>query len=172
MNDSSLSKDSTIYSYKLIQKIPHSYFFVTLYWGILALYAFGRSLRGEWLWLLLAAPCVLALHAVLVRLCLWMMRGGAASVWGWRFGAVWNGVLPEGLAPLSLVRRIQGNQFWVGLAAIGCFYPWLPGSALLDLLALHIWLLAPRGWMLLRFRRKTASGWVKINPRDTSCYVQ
>lgn len=172
MLDSSLSKDSTIYSYKLVSKITHSYILVTVYWGILALFAFSQSLRGDWLPLLAAFPAAIALQAVLVRLCLWMMRGGAASVWGWRFGAVWNGVLPDGFAPLTLVRRIHRHTFWIGLAAIGLFYPWLPDGALTDLLAVHIWLLAPRSWMLMRFRRKAPSGWIRINARDTSCYMQ
>lgn len=171
MIDSSLSKDSTIYSYKLVHKITHSYILVTLYWAMLALYAFLQSLRGDWLWLLTALPAVIVLQALLVRLYLRMMRGGAASVWGWRFGAVWNGVLPEGFAPMPLVRRVQRHLFWIGLAVIGFFYPWLPDRALLDLLFIHVWLLAPRGWMLLRFRRKAASGWIKINARDTSCYM-
>ncbi|KIL39428.1 hypothetical protein SD70_20480 [Gordoniibacillus kamchatkensis] len=169
---SSLSGDSTIYNYKLLMKIRHSYPLVTVYWLALAMFAFVLSLHGGWLWLLVAAPLTVALQGVITRLCLWMMRGGTASVWGWRFGALWNGVLPVGFAPLPLTRRIQSNVLLAGLAAIGALYPWLSGTALDSLLFFHLWLLAPRCLMIALFRRKTKSGWIKINPHDTGCYVQ
>ncbi|MFC0216161.1 hypothetical protein ACFFK0_27575 [Paenibacillus chartarius] len=172
MTHSSLSGDSTIYSYKLVKKVRHSLLLITPYWALLALFAFAQSLRGGWIWLPGAALGVLMLHAVITRLRLWMMTGGTASVWGWRFGVLWNGVLPEGFAPLGLFRRVQRHLTWIGLAAVGLLYPWLPADALLDLLFFHVWLLLPRWWVLLLFTRKTKSGWVKINPNDTSCYVQ
>lgn len=171
-SSSSWSGDSTIYSYKLVMKIRHSYTLVTVYWTALALFAFVQSLHGGSLWLLVAAPAIFALQSVIARLCLWMLRGGAASVWGWRFGPLWNGVLPESYAPLPLVLRIHGNLLIAGLAAIGLLYPWLPGMALGCLLFFHLWLLAPRWFILVRFRRKAKTGWIKINSRDTGCYVQ
>jgi hypothetical protein len=170
--NSSLSDDSTIYSYKLIRKIRHSYAAVTIYWTMLALFAFVQSLRGGGLWLLASAPAAFSLQGVISGLCLWMMRGGAASVWGWRFGALWNGLLPEGYAPLPLVRRIQSHSFWIGLAAVGLLVPWLPDMALESLFFFHLWLLAPRWMILVRIRRKTQAGWIKINPHDTSFYAQ
>jgi hypothetical protein len=169
---SSLSDDSTIYSYKLIKKIRHSYAAVTMYWIVLALFAFAQSLRGGWPWLLASAPAAFALQSGVARLCLWMMGGGAASVWGWRFGALWNGLLPEGFAPLPLVRRMQSHLFWIGLAVIGLLYPWLPDTALESLFFFHLWLLAPRWAILVRIRRKTQAVWMKINAHDTSFYVQ
>jgi hypothetical protein len=167
-----MPEDSTIYSYKLIRKIRHSPVLVTVYWALLALFAFSQALRGGWWWLPASALGAFVLQSVIAKLCLWMMRGGTASVWGWRFGSLWNGMLPEGLAPLPLVKRVHGNLLWIGLAAIGLLFPWLPDTALIDLVFLHLWLVAPRWWILLHFRRQTKSAWIKINPHNTSCYVQ
>jgi hypothetical protein len=167
-----ISKDSTVYSYTLVKKIPHNLPLTALYWAFPALWLIKDAAEGGWASFLSGWIGVLVLQSVLMRICLFFIRNSSARYWSLRFGPVWTGFLPNGFVSLPWLRRLHLHAFWAGLAWIGALYPWLPGKVLQDLVFFHLWIMAPRLMMMALFRKKAPAGWLKISGRETSCYTQ
>ncbi|WP_281883818.1 hypothetical protein [Paenibacillus sp. YYML68] len=92
--------------------------------------------------------------------------------WTWSFRAAWFGYVPAQYIPLSRASRLYHQLLWIVLLAIACMYPWLDPKLLAFGLYMHVWLLLPRMWMMLRLRKFRQIGMLKINDQDTSCYKQ
>ncbi|UJF33145.1 hypothetical protein [Paenibacillus hexagrammi] len=170
--EQALSKDSTIYSYKLMKRMYHSIFKIVPYFIVLLLILIYKIDVQDWLPLLLGYPIIIIFHMLLVRAFFQYTIGSAMRGWSFRPGIFWCGILPEGHASIKLVSKVQLNLFWIGLAFIALLYPWIPAIWILDLILFHTWVLMPRLWMLYRFRPYRQSGLIKITRKDTSCFIQ
>ncbi|PYI50194.1 hypothetical protein [Paenibacillus flagellatus] len=170
-----LDKDATVYNYTLVKRIRHRPLPLLLY-GVLPLPAalFMAVSVSPWSLLWIAAALVLLPMLYGGMTALYLKQHGSNQRGPWTFAVRWPwlGLLPEQHTPLKTVVRIHDHILWVGLAVIGCFYPWLPTPYWIAWLALHVWYLIPRFWIFLLLRRSKKNGLLKINPRDTSFYVE
>jgi hypothetical protein len=170
-----LDKESTIYNFTLIRKVRHRPMPLLLY-GILPLpIAIFLSVSvSPWTSLWMAGGIVLLplLYSMLIGLHIKMLGADQRGTWSYAWRLPWLGLLPNQHFPLRTITRIHHQLFWIGLAIIGCLYPWIDKGHWLILSALHLWYLAPRYWILYLLRRTKKQGVLKINAGDTSYYVQ
>ncbi|MDF2724666.1 MAG: hypothetical protein K0Q59_4341, partial [Paenibacillus sp.] len=145
-----LNKESTIYNFTLIKKVRHRPLLLLLY-GILPLPAalFLSVTVSRWIWLAIMAGLVLLplLYSLLTHLYLRLIGSDIGGSWSFAWRLPWLGLLPKLHFPLRNVILIHHQLFWIGLAAIGCLYPWLGIGEWGALAALHIWFLLPRYWI-------------------------
>jgi hypothetical protein len=169
--DPQLSKNSTIYSYRLMMRIHHSAFKIIFHFGVLVLIFTFAAWNGMILGLLFSYPIVLLAHAILVAIYFRATRKKPIKGWSFRLDWLWSGILPEAHVPLGLVDKLHQQLFWIGLVLITGLFPWISSKFFMNLTLMHLWLLAPRLWIIFRFRAYRHSGLLKINKKDTSCYL-
>lgn len=171
-HDRTLSKESTIYNYRLLKRVHHkilhhyAYWLLTVLAWICALLYINPLPFGI---VLFGTPLV---HAVFLHTFHRTKEGEAPKAWGWSFRMPWFGYTPGNYIALAKVRRLHNQLFWIVLVILACFYPWLSTGVLLFAVFVHVWLLLPRFMVLFMLRKYKAKGFVKINPKDTSCYSQ
>lgn len=170
-----IRQEATIYNYTLLKKIRHHPVSLLLH-GVLPLplaifYAASVSVWSL-LWAAAGVIGLAVLYAAVARLYLKLMAAPARGPWSWQLSPPWIGVLPELHTPISLLLRVHRQMFWLGLAAIGCLYPWLPHPYVILLLVLHLWYMLPRFYMMHALKRVNKSGLVKINSGDTCYYSE
>jgi hypothetical protein len=101
----------------------------------------------------LALPIMAALHLLVLRLTL--RRVETVAFKRWTFRADWPGLgpYPATDSSLRLFRRVHAHLSLVGLCFAALFYPW-SSSLFVALVFWHLWLLAPRLWLLVLLRRE------------------
>lgn len=170
-----LDKESTVYNYRLIKRIRHRPLPLLLY-GILPLPAalYLALVVSPWSLLWIAGGIVLIplLLSGLTSLYLKYLGSGQRGAWSFDLRPPWLGLIPGEYAPLAGFVRIHHQLLWVGLAVLGCLYPWIPFPNWVSLLAVHIWYMAPRLWILYLLTRAKKPGLLKISRNDTSFYVE
>jgi hypothetical protein len=168
-------KEVTIYNYKLVMRIRHKLNWMALY-GILPILIFSivaiRYGLPAALWTPAGFIGMMWLHGVVSWIDLRFSPDHIARTWKLLIRFPWLGLLPDQPVPLRVVGRLQSMQLVIGAACICCSYPWISSTALLQLLVTHIWILLPTFWILARFRAANRYGMLKINPKDTSYYVE
>lgn len=165
------TKESTIYSYRLVKKISHHYL-IEMFLGLLFLLMLLWNLtQNRALPYIICYPAVFVLHNVITMCYRTFAMRESRVIWSYKFGIYWCGLLPEGFTPLNKLIKVQTHIFWVGLFTITAIVPWLGTAQVLNLLFIHIWMLAPRLSILLRTKQYNQEGMIKISPRDTSCYL-
>jgi len=167
------ARDATIYQYKLVRKIPlrpeAKYSYLTT--GAIGMIAIS-AIYG-WIGLLYAVAGLLlmfAVHAVVLRITLRRVDETAERRWGIRFDLPWFGPLPVMDTLLSLFRRLHYHLLLVGCCFAGLCYPWSSSALLVSLIFWHIWLLAPRFNLLLRIRRESGEGVIRLASTEVSYY--
>lgn len=172
MKDRQLSKQSSVYQYRLLQRIHHQRYFAYVYWVLpVLLLAWGLIEWNPWP---MGAACVLVplLHFMITWLSLRTMDGQAPKHWGWSFQLPWWGYRPASYVSLEKMLSLHMQLFLITLVIIGCMFPWVSLELLVSFLFIHLWLLLPRFIILLRFSKHSKIGYIKINETDTSCYAQ
>ncbi|WP_159888061.1 hypothetical protein [Paenibacillus puerhi] len=168
----SLSKNSTIYNYRLLKRIHHKPLMHYAYWLCTVLAWIGALLLIDPLPFGLVLFGVPVFHAIFLRLLLQIKESYVPRSWRWSLRLPWFGYAPASYISLSKVGRLHSQLFWVGLLVLACLYPWIGDRLLLFSVFLHVWILLPRLLLLFLLRRHRAAGLMKINERDTSCYAQ
>ncbi|TCZ70558.1 hypothetical protein E0485_23285 [Paenibacillus albiflavus] len=170
-NDKALANDSTIYNYKLVKRLNHSYLY-TMFFALLFLLALiANLLEDRALHYMLCFPAILVLQILIAKLYLRTARYGFKNEWKLHYGMLWLGLIPTSYASVNVVRKVQVHVLIGGLFIIGILYPWLSTMNLLNLLFAHFWIILPRLVVILRFRKYDKNGLFKISRRDTSCYL-
>ncbi|MBD0384519.1 hypothetical protein [Paenibacillus sedimenti] len=172
LQDPTLSKNSTIYSYTLMKRMHHAVYKIILYFLLLVTILLYQLNTTNWLAILISYPILIIAHTLLVRIYFQFTIGSAMRGWSFKWGIFWCGILPDGNASIRLVSKVQLHLFWIGLAYIAILYPWIPHIWLKYLAIFHFWIMMPRLWMLFRFRPYRKNGLIKITSKDTSCYMQ
>ncbi|SDE52839.1 hypothetical protein SAMN02799630_05681 [Paenibacillus sp. UNCCL117] len=167
-----LSKNSTIYNYRLLRRIHHKPLHHYAYWLLTVLAWICALLLLDPLPFGLVLFGIPILHMIFLRLLLQTKEGYTPRSWHWSFRMPWFGYAPAGYISLSKVGRMHNQLLGVGLLILACLYPWIELYTLLFAAFLHIWLLLPRFTILLLLRKHKATGLLKINERDSSCYAQ
>ncbi|MEK8133047.1 hypothetical protein WMW72_34730 [Paenibacillus filicis] len=171
-SERTLSKNSTIYNYRLLKRVHHKPWHQYLF-ALLTILA--------WIYaLLLTDPLPFGLvlfgipifHGIFLRILLQTKESLIPGSWRWSFRLPWFGYAPFSHISLSKVRRSHIQLFWIGLAMLACLYPWIDTHTFIFAVFFHVWILLPRFTIILLFRKHRAVGLLKINERDTSCYAQ
>ncbi|MBB6638255.1 transposase [Cohnella thailandensis] len=166
-------KDPTIYHYKLIRKLTllpemkYAYLAAALM-GIAAL-----TILDAWrglLYSLLGLSVMFAVHAIVLKITLRRVEEPAEKKWFLRFDLPWIGPLPVSDTSLSLFRRLHLHLLLVGCCVAGLFYPWTSSSLVVALIFWHVWLLAPRFFLLLRTRKELSDGVIRLEGSEISYY--
>ncbi|REE66524.1 hypothetical protein A8990_15047 [Paenibacillus taihuensis] len=164
---------ATIYQYQLIQKITvreellrsHICVIAILAIFLLLMYrvdgaiALGYGLLGTQI-----------IHYFIIRLTLIRVDEPDYRRWGWRVMTPWIGYIPTANIQLELFRRLHRHLFWLGLCAIGVFYPWANEGTMISLIMCHLWLLVPRMLLIRRLRKAKRDGVLRITATDVSFY--
>lgn len=171
-NRKAVSQNSTIYTYRLLQRVHYQPYYFYIYTAIgigAAAYSLLHLSPLQFMGGMIGVPLV---HFFFLLLMLHTKEKRAAKTWRWYAGWPWIGYAPSGYLSLSRLRRLHRQLFWVLLLLAGCLYPWLPLPLLAFLGGYHLYLLFPRLFLLWRFRQHKEHGYVIINEKDTSCYAQ
>lgn len=171
-NDRTLSKDSTIYNYRLLRRVHHKAVHHYAYWLLTVLAWIYALLHIELLSFAVVLFGIPLVHAVFLHTLHRTKEGQAPKAWRWSFRMPWFGYTPGNYIALAKVLRLHNQLFWIVLLILACFYPWLSTDVLLFAMFYHVWLLLPRLMIIFMFRKYKSSGLLKINPHDTSCYTQ
>lgn len=171
-NERALSKDSTIYHYRLLKRVHHNPLYLYIYWSILVIAAALSLFLLEPIPILAGLVGVPALHAFIFRLLLQTKEGQTPKSWRWSLRFPWLGYAPCSYISLAKVCRLHIQVLWIIIVILGCFYPWIAPVFLAYLLFIHGWLLLPRLLLLFLLRGHMTNGYLKINNNDTSCYAQ
>ncbi|RAP73336.1 transposase [Paenibacillus montanisoli] len=164
---------ATIYQYQLIQKVlvrdelrkSHLTILAILSIFLLIMYrldgikALGIGITGA-----------LFIHFIITRLTLIRVDEPDDRRWGWRMMAPWFGYVPTAHIELGLYRRLHRHLLWLGLCAIGVFYPWANEPTMISLIMCHIWILAPRLVIMRKLRQAHRNGVLRIAGTDVSYY--
>jgi hypothetical protein len=171
-NARTLSKNSTVYNYRLLKRIHHKpwhqyvYALFTVIAWIIALLLLDPLPFGL---VLFGMP---VFQMIFLRILLQTKETHLPKSWHWSFRSPWFGYVPANYMSLSKVGRLHTQLFWIGLAILACLYPWIEVRTLAFATFLHVWILLPRIMILLLFHKYQEIGLLKINERDTSCYAQ
>ncbi|QJC50162.1 hypothetical protein HGI30_00070 [Paenibacillus albicereus] len=160
-------KEATIYQYKLVRKLAFEPGFQRFYIVSGATLALALLLVDLWPALVgLATGSILVpfLHAVIIRMALLRRRSleSTSRRWQWRWKFPFPGYMPALPMELSVFQRLQLHKLWIGACVIGAFYPWLPQWLLAAYLLLHLWLLAPLLYAILRLHKEKRDGVIKL----------
>ncbi|MDF2660871.1 MAG: hypothetical protein K0Q94_3662 [Paenibacillus sp.] len=170
-----LDKEATVYNYKLVKRIRHRPLPLLLY-GVLplsaALYLAVAVSAWSLLWMAGGIVLIPLMLCGLTSLYLKYLGSGQRGSWSFDVRPPWFGLIPGEYAPLGGFIRIHRQLFWIGLAVLGCLYPWVPLPYWLSLLATHIWYMLPQMWIIFLLKRAGKPGLLKITRNDTSFYME
>lgn len=166
-----LSKESTVYHYRLLKRIHYSTMLILSYWGILLIMLAWELINLRPYTLLLGMAFLPLLHALLIYLHITLKEKQSLTHWHFQFRMPWLGLAPTNHIGLKRLRGIQLQVFWITIMMIGCFYPWAPMD-MISLFLVHVWIFLPRLFIFLILSRHTTRGFLKLNDKDTSCYSQ
>ncbi|WP_219834689.1 transposase [Paenibacillus sp. R14(2021)] len=110
------------------------------------------------------------IHFIIIRLTLIRVDEPDYRRWGWRVVAPWIGYIPTAHIELGLFRRLHRHLLWLGLCAIGVFYPWANEATMISLIMCHVWFLAPRLVVVRRLKKAKREGILKIASNEVSFY--
>jgi hypothetical protein len=167
-----LSKDSSLYQYRLLQRIHYHSFVMIPYWGILAAAVVWNLLQYHPYSLLFAIVFIPLLHTLLIYLYVTLKEKRSFAHWRFKFRLPWLGLVPTNHIALQRFMGGQLQVLWITIMISGSFYPWLPLDMMLNLLIVHLWIFLPRLILFFRLRKHFQTGYLKLNEKDTSCYAQ
>ncbi|SFT28642.1 hypothetical protein [Paenibacillus sp. BC26] len=164
---------ATIYQYQLIQKVLVRDELRRSHLSILAILAI-------FLWLMYQMDGMRALgigfmsafviQFIITRLTLIRVDEPDDRRWGWRIMPPWIGYIPTAHIELALYRRLHRHLLWLGLCAIGVFYPWANEATMISLIMCHVWILAPRLVVMRKLRKAKRNGVLCIAVSEVSYY--
>jgi hypothetical protein len=172
VREQQLSKESTVYHYRLLQRVHQNKWPQRLYWGLLAAVYVWDLFHLQPFYLLCALTAIPALHTLLIILYYKLKEKRPLVGWLFQTRLPWIGYAPTNYIAMRRFTTLHLHILWISIVICVCFYPWLPLDLILHLLFVHLWIWAPRMVLLFRFRRHYESGYLKINEQDTSCYTQ
>ncbi|MFD0717103.1 transposase [Paenibacillus sp. GCM10027626] len=164
---------ATIYQYQLICKITIHKRILWVYlilavafctWELIQYRLDGAVAMG--LGLLIIQP----IHFIIIRLTLRRVDVSDYRRWGWRFTPPWIGYTPIAYIELALFRKVHRHLLWLGLCAIGVWYPWASKPLMIAMVSWHVWLLLPYIILLYRLRPMRPEGVIKLQEDNLSYY--
>jgi hypothetical protein len=163
--------NATIYSYRLVRKIAFGPLGMAAYWGAFVAYCLVELLNkpAELALIPLGFVLISTIHSLVIAIDFAARKERLRGLWVWTWQPPWIGLLPKQHTSAALMNRLHWQLLWVGLALIGCGFPWIPFSLFLQWLFLHCWIVVPRIAVLQAL--PSAEGLIKIGRRETSYYM-
>ncbi|MFE5324497.1 hypothetical protein ACFQ88_38250 [Paenibacillus sp. NPDC056579] len=167
-----LSKESTIYHYKLLQRIHYNSRYFIAYWCLPGILFLWDLIRLQPLPMLIGVLLIPVLHTVLIYLYFTLKEKRPLHQWKFQFTLPWFGYAPTNYIALYRIQGMNIHLLWVTAVICGCFYPWIPLTAILHLMFIHVWIMLPRFIIQFFMRQHQENGYLKLNDQDASCYEQ
>ncbi|NOU98352.1 hypothetical protein GC093_34800 [Paenibacillus sp. LMG 31456] len=172
VREQQLSKESTVYHYRLLQRIHTKRIYFGLYWGVVAALYIWDLIRFQPFSLVIGLIIIPLLHTLLIYLYYKLKEKRRLANWLFQLRLPWIGFVPTNYIAMRRLMRLHLQLLWIPIVICACFYPWVSLDLILHLLFVHFWLLLPRFIIFFRFRNHLENGFLKINEQDTSCYAQ
>ncbi len=167
------AREPTIYQYRLVRKIAFQaeIGYSHLAAGALCLLTLA-AFRGwaGFFGAVTGAAFMTALHAAMCRVTLRRIDAAGHRRWTFRTDWPWWGPFPVTDTSLRLFRRLHAHLAVVGLCGAGALYPWVPPVFVVSLVYWHLWLLAPRAWLMWRLRREQGDHVLRFGSGEVSVY--
>jgi hypothetical protein len=156
-------KDKIIYQYKLLKRIRSHPLLNLLYIGTIILWVVGIELLGDagvWAtalttlagWQLLSVGVTIGVLSHETDYAVYRGRHG------WTARLPWIGYVPAAGVPFRLFHSVTMHLMIVGALIAGSVSVWLSADAAWTVFFLHIWLLLPRLFLVLRMNRSARGG--------------
>lgn len=165
---------ATIYQYKHVKRITiRNEMVVSYILCILILVAF-QLLYYDMYGLfssLIGFAAVQILHLIIILITFIQVHQAADRKWKWTIVPPWIGFMPANDISFSVFRKVHVHVFWLGIILIGTLYPWLPPSLMISLITWHIWLLAPKLFLIFKLRKsakKIQTGIIRVHFKDVN----
>jgi len=172
VKEQQVSKEASVYHYRLLSRIHYNPLYLKAYWGLLLLAVVWDFIRWHPLPMVISILTIPLLQTLLIYLYFTLKEKRPLRAWTVQFRLPWFGYVPSSYISLERLQKLHLHLTWVTIVICGCFYPWLPLDLIVHLVGLHLWLLIPRYILMFKFRSNRAVGYLKINEADTSCYAQ
>lgn len=168
----SLNKESTIYNYKLVQKVRYHILFLVFYFlAVLPLLVWDVR-NHSYFMSIVSYLLIHVLHYAIIRMLFkWTMVGGTGRGWSFRKSVPWIGYLPDNFAAYSAITSIHRHLLWIGLAGVLFLAPWVQHTIWIHMVYMHLWVLMPRLLILMQLRKKSRGSLMKIGQYETSSYT-
>lgn len=169
------NKGATFYHYKLLKKTVIHPYALRIYAALPILFVVLDSVfvsPAGLFYFVIAVPVILWIQYVVSRSVLLIAGYPIAKRWRNSFKLPWPGFMPDQYISCGLFRKVQLHNFWIGLSFTALFIIWSPPAFTLSLAFMHLWLLAPRFYALMRTGWRRQDDMLKFNPADVSCYSQ
>lgn len=168
-------KGATFYQYKLLKKVNISVNANRIYAVFPLLFIILATLLispVSLLYFLIAIPVILWIQYVVSRSVLLIAGYPVNKRWHHNFRLPWIGFMPDQYINCRLFRQVQLHNFWIGLAFTALFVFWSPHAFTFSLSFLHVWLLLPKFYAVVRTGWSRQDDMLKFSPDDVSCYSQ
>lgn len=172
MKEQHLSKDASVYHYRLLKRIHYKPIFLQAYWMLLILIILWDLIRWKPVTLLISLLAIPLLHTLLIYLYFTLKEKRPLQAWSIQYNLPWIGYIPTNYISLKRIIGLHIHLSWVTIVICACFYPWVSLDFIFHLLGIHLWLLLPRYVLMIKLRHFYDTGLLKLNPNDTSCYTQ
>lgn len=167
---------ATIYQYKHVKQIKIRFETLMSYMlSILVLIAFQYFYFGQFglFASLISFAIIQLLHMLITFITFIQVEEAVDRKWKWSITPPWIGFKPANDISFSVFKRVHRHAFWLGIVLLALFYPWVPLSMLISLYVWHIWLLAPKLYLILKlnkFYKKAKRGILRIQTTEVNYF--
>lgn len=172
MREQQLSKESTVYHYRLLQRIHSNKVYFGIYWSLIAALYIWDLIHLQPFFLPIGLIIIPFLHTLLIYLYYKLKEKRKLAHWMHQLRLPWIGFVPTNFIALHRLMRLHLQLLWIPVVISASFYPWVSLDLIIHIIFVHFWILLPRFIIFFRFRRHIENGLLKINEQDTSCYTQ
>jgi hypothetical protein len=168
-----LSDQLIIYQYKRIRHIHFKSIFLWTQLLIAVLYIFISTMMTgleQIISILLSLAIVQFFYPVLLFAYIHMKDVSSREAWTFHYRWPWMGFIPKQYLSFRQFVWIHIHQFWVILALIGCMSPWASTMFVCNLIAVHVWMIAPKLILSYLLWGTDPNGLVKCNDNNISIY--
>lgn len=169
------STKATYYHYKLIKKVNIHRPLVRSYLALPVIIVICLMIVLHWtifFLFVLALPVMMWIHFVTIRSFLILKKTPFLKRWTYNWNMPWQGFMPEQYVSYPTFSITQFYVIWIGLCFTTIFFFFSPPSFTFSLLFWHIWLVAPRLWVLYWLKRECKDGMIKFTKQDVAYYEQ
>ncbi|GIO39702.1 hypothetical protein J41TS12_45630 [Paenibacillus antibioticophila] len=166
--------NATFYHYRLLKRLTVPRPLISSFLTLPFMWLAATMVFFSWtslFYFLLAVPIVLWVHFVIARSVLIIVSHSYRKRWRFSWRLPWLGYLPDQFVTYSTFRLAHLHITWIGICLFAALIPWSPPAFIISLVLWHLWLVAPKLYILIGMRKQPKGGMIKITPQDTSYYM-
>lgn len=169
------NKGATFYQFTLLKKVNIPLNAIRIYSALPLLFIILLTIfvsPAGLLFFFVSIPVIFWIQYVVSRSVLLIAGYPVNKRWRHSIRLPWLGFMPDQYINCWLFRRVQLHNFWIGLAFTALFIFWSPPAFTWSLAFLHLWLLFPKFYAIVRTGSQRQDDMLKFSPDDVSCYSQ